>query len=111
MEILPMNPQPMPHNPMSQNDNDLWKQIADRVKQLPADQRHDWQMILATLQQRDQMTLNALKLAESGLQHIASKMVNIQPGHQVLKTSDPMKPETTWRVDPKPGSSGCMWLI
>lgn len=106
-----MNPQPMPNNQMSHNDKDLWKQIADRVKQLPADQRHDWQMILATLQQRDQMTLNALKLAESGLQQIASRMLNTEKSHHLLRTSDPMKPETTWRVDPQPGSGGCMWLI
>lgn len=97
----------------SSNDNDLWSMIAERVKLLPPEQRCDWQGILASLRERDLMTLQALKIAESGLEMILNqpRSANQPIGPAALGKVDSHRPETSWRVDPQPGSGGCMWLI
>jgi hypothetical protein len=113
MELSPMNLSDDPYFANFSNDNDLWCLIAERVKQLPPEQRGDWQSILESLRERDLMTLQALQIAESGLEMILNQRRSAsQPiGPAALGRADSTRPETNWRVDPHPGSGGCMWLI
>lgn len=97
---------------MSLDDKDLWKQIGEQVQLLPTDQRHDWQLILATLKERDQLTIQALKIAESGLELMNSKLNGPNPDARTMqKKCVQLNSDSVWRVDPQPGSGGCMWLV
>ena len=95
-------------------DYDLWSQIKSRAAKLPATERTEWERLLASLKQRDEMTLNALKLAESGLRMMASRMTEMEQrksqSQRLFRQDLAGRNGQAMRIDPSPGSDGCMWL-
>ena len=95
-------------------DYDLWNQIKSRAAQLPATERTEWERLLASLKQRDEMTLNALKLAESGLRMMASRMNKMEQqksqSQRLFRQDLSGRNGQAMRIDPSPGSDGCMWI-
>ncbi len=96
------------------SDYDLWNQIKSRAAQLPATERTEWERLLASLKQRDEMTLNALKLAESGLRMMASRMNKMEQqksqSQRLFRQDLSGRNGQAMRIDPSPGSDGCMWI-
>lgn len=95
-------------------DQELWNQVKQRAAALPVAERSEWDRLIASLQERDAMTVQALRLAESGLRMMARRMTDLEhqkAGQQQLFTAgQSVLADYQWRVDPQPGSGGCMWL-
>lgn len=95
-------------------DQELWNQVKQRAAALPVAERSEWDRLIASLQERDEMTIQALRLAESGLRMMARRMTELekQKGErqQLFTAGQAMIADHHWRVDPQPGSGGCMWL-
>lgn len=96
------------------DDHQLWQLIAERLHTMPAKQRAEWEPLVNCLQERDRMTAQALKLAESGLKMMAKNLQKME--NEKARTNSLFQPaigpsgQNHWRVDPQPGSGGCMWM-
>ncbi|MFM7315545.1 MAG: hypothetical protein ACKO5E_01240 [bacterium] len=95
-------------------DQELWNQVKQRAAALPVAERSEWSRLIASLQERDEMTVQALRLAESGLRMMARRMTELEQQkverQQLFTAGQPAPADFHWRVDPQPGSGGCMWL-
>lgn len=95
-------------------DQHLWQMISQQLHTMPEKQRKEWEPLLECLQERDRMTAQALKLAESGLKMMAKniqKMENEKSRvNRLFQPAIGPSGDNHWRVDPQPGSGGCMWM-
>ncbi len=93
---------------------DLWQDVADRLKRIPKQEREQWQQLLATLEERERMTAQALKLAESGLKMMAGMLKDQEAekasANRHLQAKRAQASLNHWRVDTQPGSVRCMWM-
>ncbi len=96
------------------SDQELWNQVKMRAAGLPAAERKEWDRLIASLQERDAMTVQALRLAESGLRMMARRMTEMEQQkveqQKLFLPSGSYRTDGHWRIDPQPGSGGCMWL-
>lgn len=96
------------------DDSELWQIVRDRLHLMPEKQRREWEPLISGLQERDRMTAQALKLAESGLKMMAKNLKRMEDDK--LARANLFQPkigptrDNQWRVDPQPGSTGCMWI-
>ena len=102
------------HSDKTFSDQELWQAVASRLQYMPKKERDEWAPLIATLEERDRMTAQALKLAESGLTMMARNMKQMETERSESKNMfQPKFGQSSlnhWRVDPQPGSGGCMWM-
>ena len=76
--------------------------------------RQEWEPLVETLRERDRMTVQALRLAESGLKMMARNVRRMEEEREKLAGAfrSPIGPMTSHhvRMDPQAGSGGCMWI-
>lgn len=96
------------------DERELWRFVASRLDAMCEQDRKEWEPLVATLRERDRMTVQALKLAESGLKMMARNVRRMEAEKERLSASfrTPIGPGAAnhVRMDPQPGSGGCMWI-
>ncbi|MBI1325354.1 hypothetical protein GC170_19490 [bacterium] len=109
----------MSHHPGNSTDNimddrDLWRSVASRLDAMCERDRKEWEPVVETLRERDRMTVQALRLAESGLKMMARNVRRMEEEQARLSGAFrvPIGPIASHhvRMDPQPGSGGCMWI-
>lgn len=106
-----------PHQDMDNimDERELWRSVAKRLDAMCERDRHEWEPVVATLRERDRMTIQALRLAESGLKMMARNVRRMEAEREKLSDAfrapvGPVSNSTHVRMDPQPGSGGCMWI-
>lgn len=109
-----MSQHPLQSGDFPMDDRELWRCVAHRLDAMCSKDREEWEPLVATLRERDKMTLQALRLAESGLKMMARNMRRMEDdksrAQNLFRPVLGTVPPGHVRYDPQPGSSGCMWL-
>jgi hypothetical protein len=97
------------------DERELWRCVASRLDTMCEKDREEWEPLVATLRERDRMTLQALRLAESGLKMMARNIRRMEDDKQRLSTAFDFPIGSSsigshLRFDSHPGSGGCMWI-
>jgi len=96
------------------DERDLWRFVAARLDAMCERDRQEWEPLVATLRERDRMTVQALRLAESGLRMMARNVRRMEEEKEqranVFRAPIGPAGANHVRMDPQPGSGGCMWI-